>query len=195
MKKLDEAYWTERYTSSNTGWDTNMITKPLKEYFDQLTDKNLKILIPGAGNAYEAGYLWENGFENTFVLDWSPIPLENFKNKYPDFPENQLMQADFFSLKDKFDRIVEQTFFCAFEPEKRLDYAKKIPELLNESGKIIGLLWNSDFSSEGPPFGGTNEEYERLFGVFLTIDKLEKCYNSIKPRAGRESFFIMSKKL
>lgn len=193
MKKLDAAYWTDRYKDQNTGWDTNGITTPLKEYFDQLTDKQLKILIPGAGNAHEAGYLWENGFKDTFVLDWSPIPLRNFKNKYPEFPDSQLLEADFFELEGDYDLIVEQTFFCAFDPLLREDYAKKIPELLKQSGKLVGLLWDSDFSG-GPPFGGTNEEYHSLFSPYLRIDKLEKCYNSIKPRANRESFIILTRK-
>lgn len=194
MDKLDAAYWTERYETNNTGWDTNGITTPLKEYFDQLTNKNLKILIPGAGNAYEAGYLWENGFKNTFVLDWSPVPLENFKHKYPGFPNDQLIEGDFFEMMGQFDRIIEQTFFCAFHPKRRVDYAKKIPELLTEEGKLAGLLWNCDFGVDGPPFGGTNEEYLRLFSPYLKIDILEKCYNSIKPREGRESFITMSRK-
>lgn len=30
---------------------------PLKVYFDQLTNKDLKILIPGGGNSHEAEYL------------------------------------------------------------------------------------------------------------------------------------------
>lgn len=195
MKKLDAAYWTERYQQENTGWDTSGVTTPLREYFDQLTDKNLRILIPGAGNAYEAGYLWENGFKNVFVLDWSPVPLDNFRKKYPDFPDEQLIQADFFKLDGKFDRIIEQTFFCAFEPELRVAYARKIPDLLNDEGILVGLLWNSNFSFDGPPFGGTTDEYEALFSPYLSIEILEDCYNSIKPRAGREAFIKMSQKI
>ena len=194
MKKLDAAYWTERYQLENTGWDTNGITTPLKEYFDQLTDRNLKILIPGAGNAYEAGYLWENGFKNVFVLDWSPVPLKNFKTKYPDFPQEQLIQADFFKLDGKFDRIIEQTFFCAFEPELREAYARKIPEILTDAGALVGLLWNSHFSNDGPPFGGTIDEYEELFSQFLSKEIYDESYNSIKQSAGREAYIKMSQK-
>ena len=38
-------YWEERYLKGETGWDAGTITTPLKEYINQLTDKNLKILI------------------------------------------------------------------------------------------------------------------------------------------------------
>ena len=194
MEKLDADYWTERYKSENTGWDTSEITTPLREYFDQLTDRKLKILIPGAGKAHEAGYLWDKGFKDVYVLDWSPVPLENFSAKYPEFPKNQLIQSDFFEFKGQFDRIIEQTFFCAFEPELRKDYARKIPDLLKEKGALVGLLWNNELSSAGPPFGGTAEEYKALFSPYLSIDIMEESYNSIKLRAGRELFIKMSKK-
>ena len=59
---LDKEYWENRYAGNQTGWDAGEITTPLKEYFDQIKDKPKAILIPGAGNAYEAAYLFENGF-------------------------------------------------------------------------------------------------------------------------------------
>ncbi|SHI83533.1 Thiopurine S-methyltransferase (TPMT) [Algibacter luteus] len=52
-----ENYWTQRYNERQTGWDVGKPTTPLKTYIDQLKNKSLKILIPGAGNAYEAEYL------------------------------------------------------------------------------------------------------------------------------------------
>ena len=36
-------YWEERYQKGETGWDAGQITTPIKEYIDQLTNKNLKI--------------------------------------------------------------------------------------------------------------------------------------------------------
>lgn len=42
-----ENYWTERYGKGETGWDIGHVSTPIKEYVDQLEDKELKILIPG----------------------------------------------------------------------------------------------------------------------------------------------------
>ena len=193
MEKLDASYWTKRYENEQTGWDTSGITTPLKEYFDQLTDKSLQILVPGAGNAYEAGYLWENGFQNVHVLDWAKPPLERFARQYPDFPDSQLLTADFFELNGQFDLIVEQTFFCAFERNRREEYVSKAYDLLAEGGKLVGLLWDGDFQG-GPPFGGSRDEYNRLFANHFDIEIMELAYNSIKPRAGREVFIKMIRK-
>ena len=61
--------WEKRYRESETGWDLGSISTPLKEYFDQLEDKEIKVLIPGCGNAHEASYLHELGFKNNPVLN------------------------------------------------------------------------------------------------------------------------------
>ena len=68
MKKLNKEFWEHRYEQGDIGWDIGYISTPLKEYIDQLKDKELKILVPGAGNAYELIYLVENGFSNVFVI-------------------------------------------------------------------------------------------------------------------------------
>lgn len=59
-EKSEETYWTTRYKEKKTGWDIGYPSTPIKAYADQLTDKQLKILIPGAGNAYEAEYFFLN---------------------------------------------------------------------------------------------------------------------------------------
>ena len=60
---LDAEYWNNRYISHDFKWDLGEVSDPLKHYFDQLTDTNLHILIPGAGNAHEAEYLFNNSRE------------------------------------------------------------------------------------------------------------------------------------
>ena len=71
MVQLNKDIWNERYHNKETGWDIGHISTPLKEYFDQLENKSLKILIPGCGNAYEAEYLIQLGFKKVFLIDWA----------------------------------------------------------------------------------------------------------------------------
>lgn len=190
--KLNETYWSQRYLNNETGWDVGSPSTPLKEYIDQLENKNIKILIPGCGNAYEAQYLFENGFTNVFVIDLSPIPLQNLKKRLPDFPESQLLEGDFFDLTNHFDLILEQTMFCAIDPRLRMEYARKATEILNEGGKLVGVLFNREFEG-GPPFGGTKDEYVTYFSNHFQNVYLEPCYNSIKPRQNSELFMMCEK--
>jgi methyl halide transferase len=192
-EELNQNFWQQRYEDGQTGWDIGSISTPLKEYFDQLQDKELKILIPGCGNAYEAEYLYKNGFKNVNLIDIAPTPLQNFLSRNPCFPEEKLLCQDFFKHKGQYDLIIEQTFFCAIEPRFREDYVKQCHQLLKEKGKIVGLLFNDLLNSDKPPFGGNKEDYMILLSEYFLVHKMESSYNSIAPRAGRELFFISIK--
>lgn len=170
------------------------VSTPLKEYIDQIADKNLKVLIPGAGNAHEAEYMHLQGFRNVYVLDISEEAVNNFTGRFPDFPKDHIVCGDFFSHESKYDLILEQTFFCAIDPSDRKKYADKIYTLLKENGKLAGVLFNHEFEKAGPPFGGTEKEYRNYFGSRFYYKVFETSYNSIKPRAGRELFMILAKK-
>lgn len=191
---LDKNYWENRYQKSDIGWDVGEITTPIKEYIDQIKDKNVKILIPGAGNSYELEYLLKNGFKNVFVLDFAETPLQNIKKRIPTINPGQLIKSDFFEHNEKYDLILEQTFFCALNPELRRNYIEKMHSLLNKNGKIVGLLFQFPLTEKGPPFGGSKEEYIKLFSGHFIIKTMETAYNSIKPRKGNELFFIAVRK-
>lgn len=189
---LDEIFWNDKYISGMTGWDIGYVSTPLKEYIDQLTDKKLKILIPGGGNSYEAEYLFNKGFKNVSVVDISAIPLKNLMKRVSTFPSENLIHKNFFELRGQYDLVLEQTFFCALRPSLREDYAKQLAQLLKPSGKLVGLLFNIPLNDDRPPFGGTMEEYRTLFSKYFKIEKMEPAYNSIPPRAGNEVFISMT---
>ncbi len=192
--KLNENFWDNRYQNKDTGWDLGAISTPLQTYFNQLSDKTLKIIIPGGGNSYEAAYLHALGFTNVYVIDLSETALTNIKKRIPSFPEKHLIHGDFFTLKQKFDLLIEQTFFCAINKNLRSNYAQKAHQLLTENGKIVGLLFNEPLYENHPPFGGSKEEYISYFKPFFKIEIMENCYNSVKSRKNRELFIKMSKR-
>jgi SAM-dependent methyltransferase len=185
-------YWSKRYLQNQIGWDCGKISTPLKEYIDQLTDRNLKILIPGCGNAYEGEYLWSQGFKNVYILDFAPEAIENFKKIAPNFPSENIIEKDFFDHVDHYDLILEQTFFCAINPTKRIEYAEHCSDLLYKKGKLVGVLFNREFEG-GPPFGGHFEDYHDIFSSYFGKVNMEPCYNSIKPRIGTELFIRLVK--
>ena len=186
---MDEAYWTNRYLDNQTGWNIGYASTPLVQYFNTSLDKNSRILIPGAGSGFEAQYLFNKGYRNAHVLDISSEPLRQFALRNPDFPKENLHQADFFEFEGKFDCIIEQTFFCALSPELRPAYGRKMKTLLKPNGKLVGLLFNFPLSVDGPPFGGDLDLYNTIFGDWKKFD-IAPCYNSIPPRQNKEFFFI-----
>jgi len=189
-----ENFWNYKYIVEETGWDIGFVSTPLKEYIDQLSNKKLKILIPGGGNSYEAEYLLNKGFKNIFVVDISVIPLKNLAERVPSFPSKKLLHQDFFELNGAFDLILEQTFFCALDPSLRVAYVQKMHQLLKPEGKLVGILFNIPLNDDKPPFGGNKTEYKGLFSEKFKIVKMETAFNSIPSRTGNELFFKLIKK-
>lgn len=95
--ELNENFWNDKYITNQTGWDLKAPSTPLKEYIDQLEDKNIRILIPGCGNAYEAEYLLEQGFTNITLIDISEIVVEKIKEKFKHNPNIKVLHQDFLS--------------------------------------------------------------------------------------------------
>jgi SAM-dependent methyltransferase len=192
--KLDKDFWDTRYKSNETGWDIGYPSPPIINYFKILKNKNLKILIPGAGNSYEAEAIYKLGFTNIYVLDLSPTAINNFLKRFPDFPKENIFIDDFFNHEGHYDIIVEQTFFCAIDPSLRNKYVKKMHQLLSPNGRLIGLLFDDPLNTDHPPFGGNKEVYLKLFSPYFDILKMDTAPDSIPQRLGRELFIELKKK-
>jgi len=193
IKPLDESYWSSRWETGQTGWDIGYPSTPLTGFIDLLQNHSARILIPGGGNGHEAAYLWNKGFREVYLLDIASHPLEQFALRHPDFPTDHLLHEDFFAHSGRYDMILEQTFFCALEPSMRDNYVRKTNELLEENGRIAGVLFHFPLTEEGPPFGGSESEYRSRFAPFFFISKMELCTTSIAPRQGRELFIELVK--
>lgn len=194
---FDAGYWRARYATGRDAWDARAVTPPLRAYFDQLdVARQPRILIPGAGRAYEAEYLHQLGFREVFVADIAPEALAALLVRVPDFPPEHLLLADFFTLSNAqpFELIVEQTFFCALNPALRPVYAQQCAALLRPGGTLMGLLFDTDFGpAQEPPFGGSRAEYRDYFTPYFDFQHFATATNSLPPRQGRELFICLKK--
>ncbi len=188
------AYWNNRWATGETGWDVGSASPPIATFMEQYGNREAAILIPGCGNAYEAAFLVAQGFTNITVLDIAPQAAAHLQEKFAGMPAVQVVCGDFFEHQGTYDLMLEQTFFCALPPEMRNDYVLKAASLLRERGRIVGVLFQTTFEKEGPPFGGHANDYRSAFSPFFHIEKMEACYNSILPRAGSELFVNLLKK-
>ncbi len=192
-KRLDQEYWETQYKTNATGWDLGKVSPPIKSYIDTLEDKNISILIPGCGNSHEAEYILSQGFTNITLIDIAPTLVSNLQEKFKNYPNIKIVLGDFFEHKGEYDLGIEQTFFCALPPIMREKYVVKMHTILKDKGLLVGLLFNKTFES-GPPFGGSQAEYEKLFKNYFDFKIMETCHNSIAPRANSELFIEFQKK-
>ncbi len=191
-EKSGASYWDARYKDNTTGWDIGEVSPPLKRYIDSIQDKDLRILIPGCGNTYEAGYLLQQGFKQVTVIDIAPTLVDKLQVKFAGNRNIQIVLGDFFTHEGEYDLILEQTFFCALPPTMRRRFVTKMHSLLKADGILAGVLFNCSFEG-GPPFGGSQEEYETLFKHAFHFNVMQPCTNSILPRANNELSFELQK--
>lgn len=190
---LGEAFWNYQYMTSSTGWDLGEVSPPIKAYIDQLTNKKLRILIPGCGNSYEAAYLLQHGFSNITLIDIAPSLVNKLENKFSLNNNIQIILGDFFKHQGEYDLILEQTFFCALHPAFRSPYVTAMKQLLAPNGKLAGVLFDRLFEQNGPPFGARKTDYISLFEKDFNIITFDPCYNSFTKRQGTELFIILQK--
>ena len=190
---LDKDYWNQRWAERATGWDIGAASPAIITFMKSIEDRHVAILIPGCGNAHEAQTLSDMGFTNITLIDIAPQAIALLQKKFKDQPQIRIIEGDFFNHEGAYDLIVEQTFFCAIDRSLRKAYAEKVRQLLKVDGRLVGLLFKTEFEKEGPPFGGSEKEYESIFCDELIIQTMETCYNSISPRHGNELFIKMRK--
>lgn len=194
-KNTTKDYWNNLYEVSEIDWDIGYPSPALANYLDQIENKEIKILIPGSGNSYEAEYLLSNSFGDITLIDIAPLLTEQLKLKFKGVlgTKIHIITGDFFEHEGRYDLILEQTFFSTLDPSLRESYTEKMCRLLNPAGKLVGVLFSRHFE-ESPPYGGSEKEYRRLFSKRFQVNVLELCYNSIDRRQGSEIFINLSKK-
>lgn len=190
---LNADFWNNKYLNHTTGWDLGAVSPPLNSYIDSLDNKDLAILIPGAGNAYEATYLADQGFKNITIIDIAPSLIADLRSRTSHQSQIHIIEGDFFAHQGQYELILEQTFFCALDPGLRRRYIDHMHELLQQGGLLAGVLFNRYFDQAGPPFGGDLEEYQELFSSKFEIKKMELCNNSHPAREGSELFIECKK--
>lgn len=194
-QELNKSYWEDRYRHLDIPWD---LGNPAPWIFEivrnQLLLPHHRILVPGAGNGHEVVWLWQHGFRNITVIDIARQPLDKIRQVLPEFPSEQLVEDDFFNHYSRYDRILEQTFFCAINPELRDRYVAHMAALLIDKGILTGVLFDFPLTEKGPPFGGSASEYTERFSELFHIKELGPCLYSAPGRMGKELFAIFEKK-
>ena len=189
----DSLFWDNKYKKNEFSWDIGKPTPYFVNWSKSIENKISKnILIPGCGIGHDVIYLSKSGF-NVYACDFSDTAIkilscENKKNN----TNVKLIALNFFDLKNKyknfFDYIIEYTFYCAINPDKRNMYIENCNKLLKQKGKIVGIMLpiGNDEVASNPPFKVTLNELKNNFSLFFNLKKLYPNNLSIKKRQGIE---------
>ncbi len=200
METPDSAsFWDKKYINNEANWDMSTSTP----VFENLLDsgefmKPGKILIAGCGKGYDAVLAAKKGYD-VYAVDFSieaikrALDLASTANV-----KLNLIHEDIFKLDplyaEHFDYVYDYVTYCAFNPERRREYAGTIGRLLKPGGKLIALLFPVEDRKGGPPYAVNLNEFYELFSEHLQLKFSSRNINSIKPRRGREVLQVYIKK-
>jgi SAM-dependent methyltransferase len=133
-------FWSSRYSAGKTPWDLHDVPAPLQRFLARSRGPG-KVLIPGCGSGYEVRAFHEAGFDVT-ALDFAPAAIERARAVLGEFAEHVRL-GDFFTYDfgRKFDLIYERTFLCALPPSRWPDYSRRMRELLEPGGRLVGVFF------------------------------------------------------
>ncbi|MGZ8253568.1 MAG: methyltransferase domain-containing protein [Burkholderiaceae bacterium] len=159
------AFWDERYRAGFTPWDARAVPAALTRFVESARPGR-RVLVPGCGSAYEAGYLDALGFAVT-AIDIAPEALARARAVLGDATADRvLVQADFFALEREIDWIYERALLCALPYRLWPEYGAAVRRLLHPGGLLAGFFYIHNAAEEprrGPPFPAHRTEIEALF--------------------------------
>ena len=198
MYKEDQVqFWENIYLADDAGWDLGGVTPVFKSIANELIPG--KMCIVGCGSGHDAVMFAQKQFE-VIGVDFAESAVKTLQEKSEEENVNvQILQYDIFSLTPKynnvFDYVIEQTCFCAINPNRRQEYERLVCKILKPGGKLIGLWFPLDktLKDGGPPWGTTVKEVKSVFNENWLVFRDEFSSLSIKPRQRREKLIIFEK--
>ena len=188
--------WERHYNEKDLRWDLDEVAPPFVHLWEGRDIPPCRAIVPGCGAGHEVMFLSEKGFEVTAV-DYTDGAIKLIKSA---FEENnysgEVLQQDFFELdcnyNEKFELMLEHTFFCAINPNMRQEYVETAKRILKPGGYLIGLFYETN-EDGGPPFNTHKEDIEKYFSSSFKIESLSKTPHSAKQRLEKEWLAVLKK--
>lgn len=189
--------WNRRYREGDTPWDKGVAHPVLDGMFSRVALCG-RVLVPGCGVGHDVRNLAARDLEVT-GLDVASLALEKAR-VHARVRDEVYMEGDILAppaeFRGMFDGVFEHTCFCAIEPWQRAGYAEAVASVLKPGGRLLAVFFlDPDNDGDGPPFGGTREELDGLFGSFFRLMGEWDAIPTFPGREGREILRLMEKKI
>jgi hypothetical protein len=177
------AFWDERFERGFTPWDQAGVPPSFKAFAARHTET--PVLIPGCGSAWEALWLAREG-RSVQAIDFSHAAVATARAQLGEYAK-VVEQADFFKWQPPTPPswIYERAFLCALPLDRRVDYARRMAELLPAGALLAGFFFLGA-TPKGPPFGIERAGLDALLTPYFDLIEDEPVSESIPVFVGRE---------
>ncbi|KFK37216.1 hypothetical protein AALP_AA4G228900 [Arabis alpina] len=183
--------WEKSWEEGATPWDLGKPTPIIVHLNETGSLPNGRALVPGCGTGYDVVAM-ACPDRHVVGLDVSKTAVERSSKKFSSLPNAKYFSflcEDFFTweLAEKFDLIVDYTFFCAFEPSVRPLWAQRTEKLLKPDGELITLMFPIEERAGGPPYTVSVSDYEKvLIPLGFVATSIVDNELAVGPRKGIE---------
>lgn len=183
--------WENCYRQGETPWDKSAAAPELSLLLGAGLLKG-RVLVPGCGLGHDARAIAAAGMGDVVGLDLAPSAVLQAR-ALGNMNGLRFEEGNLFSLPTSwlgtFDWVWEHTCFCAIAPSERQRYVDSVYGALRPDGQLLGTFFmnpSMDPGEEGPPFGVTEEELDRLFGKRFSLESQWPPRACFPGREGRE---------
>jgi len=187
----EASFWDERFERGFTPWDQAGV-QPQFEAF-AAAHPDAAVLIPGCGNAWEAGWLAGRG-RAVRAIDFAPAAVASARAALG-LHAAVVEEADFYSYEPPFTPgwVFERAFLCALPPAQRERYAQRMAELLRPGALLAGYFF-IDEPQKGPPFPIERAALDALLAPYFTLVDDQPATGSLPIFEGRERWMTWRRK-
>ncbi len=195
--KQTQTDWEAAYRRGDTPWEKGKAHPALIDFLAENGPPTGEIFVPGCGSGHDVRVL-STPANHVVGIDLAPLAIAKAKS-FPNVGNEEYLLADLFALPGEFDSrfdvVFEHTCFCAIEPETRARYVETIARVLKPGGEIIAIFFpNPDHDEDGPPYGVSKAELEKLFGAHFCLEKEWIPRRTYPGREERELMRILRRK-
>lgn len=166
--------WAARYEARNTPWDLGDAHPELRA---RLADgrcapprAGARALVPGCGRGHDAIALARAGWRVTAVDVVEAVGASLAETLGGHDSRFELRDALTFDDDEPYDLLLEHTFFCAIDRDRRADWGALVRRNLRVEGLVVVLLFPVGKAPElgGPPHGVDLQDYVDALGSEFT---------------------------
>ena len=159
--------WEAQYQAGDTPWEKGAPSPGLVDYLAHSPLRG-KVLVPGCGSGHDLRAI-AAGAGEVVGLDLAPSAVARAES-FPRAGAERYVAGDLFhlppELRGAFDWVWEHTCFCAIDPAMRVGYVEAVAGALRPGGQLLTIFYldpGHDDPNDGPPFGVSIAELDRLF--------------------------------
>ncbi len=193
---MEPKFWINAWNEGRTAFHHENFHEKLLQYFPSLGAKEGQLIfVPLCGKSQDMIWLaqqklhvrgvelHEDAVKAFFSENHLSEPKLTEDSHFKTYASQniQISCGDFFKVSDEpiFDFIYDRAALVALPASMRVDYAKKLLQVLKVGGKYLLITYEYDQTQmSGPPFSVDEKEVRELFGKNFEIHLLE----SLRPK-------------